>query len=514
MQSNTLISASNLCIKTPDGRKIVDKLNMQLGYEKVAVIGRNGVGKSSLIKALAEQETARGIQRTDSYYCVHQAMDNNQFNSWNVAKKNVLQRFSNFNDNQVFKEFAKIGLAIDQQREAFSQGELRKLNLVYAKLNDSELLLLDEPTIDLDEQGKKWLLNWLCDWRSGLIVVTHDLQLQAVFNDFFILAESGCRYVNGSYKKVKTALEQQHKDQQTKYLSDLNDLLEQEKRADKIDKRRQQKKNQGRMRELGRMTPKVRLNSKRSQAQQNQGRVAITRKDRRDTLTEMVKMARRQLTVSLPLKVFMPSLLADKGEPLMELRNVTIAPLFYQLSFSVGRQRLAIVGANGAGKTSLIELMLRQKQADEGIVITKLERIGYIAQGSSNWQLQTSLFEYLFRHSELQSHTEIMQIVVAHQFPLGLAQRAMASLSPGERLRAALICLFSCGNGQGNHGTNSLECLVLDEPTVSLDGLAVEELKDILNLWQGGLVVVSHDQSFLQDIGISQQIQLPHHDKC
>ena len=95
----------------------------------------------------------------------------------NSSDINVL--FSGFDHKQVFKEFSKIGLTSVQEKIGFSQGELRKLNLVYAKLQNADLLILDEPTIDLDEQGKKWLLDWLSSWRKGLIVVTHDQQLQA-----------------------------------------------------------------------------------------------------------------------------------------------------------------------------------------------------------------------------------------------------------------------------------------------------------------------------------------------
>lgn len=504
MQSNRLISTSSLSIKTADGRQVVDKLNMQLDNEQVAIIGRNGVGKSTLFRVLAAQEIDSNIQRTDDYYCVYQSIDENRFNSLSARKGDILPCFSKFDDKQVFKEFSKIGLESVLQRHTFSQGELRKLNLVYARLTNAALLLLDEPTIDLDEKGKKWLLDWLSGWDKGLIVVTHDRQLQSVFKHFFILAESGCRYVSGNHEDVDIIVAQQQQNQQMKYLNNLNHLLEQEKRSDKIDKRRQQKKNQGRLREIGRMTPKVRLNTKRSNAQESQGRVATIRKDRIDALTDMVKTARRQLNVSLPLTVFMPELLTDTGELLIELQQVTVAPLFHHLTFSLGRQRLAITGGNGAGKTSLIEVMLGQKRADEGKVITKHERIGYIGQGAGNWQLDMSLLEYLFRHSDQQSQSEVMKLVVTHHFPLGLAQRSMISLSPGERLRAALICLFVCGN----NGGKAIECLVLDEPTVSLDRLALFNLKEILNTWQGGLVVVSHDQEFLDEIGVTNRINL------
>jgi ATPase subunit of ABC transporter with duplicated ATPase domains len=501
MSAITLISSSSLTLNTPDGRQVVKDLNMHLAFEQVAIIGRNGVGKSTLVKALAAQETASNITRTENFYCVYQSMSENLFNANSI---NVYLCFAEFEQKQVFKEFSKIGLAYELDKTGFSQGELRKLNLIFAKLKNADLLLLDEPTIDLDEKGKKWLLDWLSSWQKGLIVVTHDQQLQRQFEHFFILSEAGCQYFSGNQADLITMQTQEQENQQIKYLNNLNHLIEQEKRSDQINKRRQQKKNQERLRELGRMTPKMRLNAKRSFAQESQGRVATIQNERMQSLSDTVKTARKQLKVSLPLKLFMPSFLADSVEPLIELRHVTLAPFFHDLTLSLTRKRLAITGLNGAGKSSLIEVILERRKPDSGQVLSRVNNIGYIAQDAANWQIDCSLLEYLFRQSATRSQTDIMQIIVAHKFPMGLAERPMGSLSPGERLRAALICLFTVGNSSAA----PIECLVLDEPTVSLDSLAFFTLKETLNSWQGGLVVASHDSEFLRDIGISDTIQL------
>src|SRR5690606_14409978 len=94
---------------------------------------------------------------------------------------------------------------------------------------------------------------------------------------------------------------------------------------------------------------------------------------------------------------------------------------------------------------------------------------------------------------------ELAERIVAHGFPLALAERPLRSLSPGERVRAALICLFQ---------QPSVELLVLDEPSHALDFVGVAALERSLRAWPGGLVVVSHDRELLDAIGFEQRIEL------
>lgn len=111
-----------------------------------------------------------------------------------------------------------------------------------------------------------------------------------------------------------------------------------------------------------------------------------------------------------------------------------------------------------------------------------------------------SLLEHLLRMSCASGFDEVASILVAHRFPLALAERPLKSLSPGERVRAALICLLQ--------RQPLVECLVLDEPTYSLDLAGETALRSVLRAWRGGLVVASHDEDFLNDIRIDRFLKL------
>jgi len=172
--------------------------------------------------------------------------------------------------------------------------------------------------------------------------------------------------------------------------------------------------------------------------------------------------------------------------------------LFESLDLRAARERVAVVGPNGAGKTTLLEIMLGQRRPSAGLARRKLSKIGYIEQGGTNWQLDESLLAQLNRSGA--SPERCAQLLVAHKFPLALGQRPLRSLSPGERARAALICLFE--------RTPAVELLILDEPTFSLDLLGQRALTQALRAWPGGLIVASHDREFLQQIGVERTIQL------
>jgi ATPase subunit of ABC transporter with duplicated ATPase domains len=174
--------------------------------------------------------------------------------------------------------------------------------------------------------------------------------------------------------------------------------------------------------------------------------------------------------------------------------------LFSDISLHQQRERLAITGPNGAGKTTLLKIMLKEIFPASGCVSTNLAKIGYIAQSGANWMLDESLVSYLSFHSDIDSPEAIFEQVIAHKFPLALAERPMRSLSPGERIRAVLICLFQ--------RSPAIELLMLDEPTNSLDIVGRNALINVLKSWPGGLVIVSHDSDFLEKIGIHKTIDL------
>lgn len=464
-----LIHVSGANIAAPGGRPLLEGLRLSLSREHVALVGRNGVGKSTLLLALSGEEAHAQVKLHRKPHFVPQMLS-----------------------------LKKAG------DRALSHGEIRRRSLDEARRSGAEILLLDEPTEDLDEPGVSWLRTWLREWPGCLLVASHDRRLLQDFRCFFIMGESGCRCFSGSLAELDDELERDHRESQERYVQSLNRLVEKEEHMLHIARRKARKKQYGRCRELDRGTPRIRLNQKRDHAQVSHGKLAHVREARIAAAREWSKSMRRALHVSLPLELSLPALPPFDGESLLALRDVSAVVgdrrLFAGLTIMLGRERAAVVGPNGAGKTTLLEIMLGERAPSAGSVVCDRRKVGAIAQGGTNWMLDESLLGWLSVHSRAESPDALAKILVAHKFPLGLSERPLRSLSPGERVRAALICLFE--------RSPPVELLVLDEPTFSLDRVGQRALADALAVWPGGLVVASHDRGLLSAIGVDHSLEL------
>jgi ATPase subunit of ABC transporter with duplicated ATPase domains len=284
----------------------------------------------------------------------------------------------------------------------------------------------------------------------------------------------------------------------------MNRLLAREEHNAAVRRRRQRKKNVGRIRELKRCAARIKLNDKRSYKQESQGKRAVLQKERIGGVRDAARASRRALPVALPLEVALPRLPEGAATPVVRCDAVTAMAggriLFRALSLQVARERIAVWGANGSGKTTLLEIALGLRTPAAGQSRCQSSRIGYIAQNADNWRLDESLAELVALQRATGPVETIADVMRAHRFPLALARRSLASLSPGERLRAALICL--------TRRSPPPELLVLDEPTQHLDFAGIAALEAVLSAWPGGLLVVSHDDELLDAIGVARRIEL------
>lgn len=461
-----LLEVSGATISTPSGRPLFDSLSLRLSRERVALIGRNGVGKSTLLAVLAGGVEPQGgpVKVRSRPHYVPQ----------------------------------------DLGRRTLSHGELRRLALTEAKSCGADILLLDEPTEDLDDEGVAWLRGWLREWPGCLVAASHDRRLLSDFRHFLIASESGCRYFGGTLAELDAELERDHAESQQRYARNLHRLAAQEEHNVHVARRRARKKRYGRCSELDRATSRMRLNQKRDQAQVYNGRFAKLREARLDSIRQWSKSTRRALSVSLSLELPVPTLPADATKDVIVLRDVSARAsdrcLFQSLDVRLARERVAVIGPNGAGKTTLLDIMVGRRSPATGSASRDLSRIGAIEQGGANWMQHESLISLLGFEGPLGASTDLAELLVGHKFPLALAERPLRSLSPGERARAALICLF--------RRAPAVELLVLDEPTYSLDLIGQRAMTSALRAWPGGLVVASHDRAFLDAIGIDTFIEL------
>ncbi len=462
--SPVLLAADALTITTPAGRVLVKDLDLALEREHVAVVGRNGAGKSSLLAVLAgdSEPTSGVVRRHGRHVLVPQRLDD---------------------------------------APGGSPGERRRRALAAARAGGAELLLLDEPTEDLDIAGIDWLCDWLPRHPGAVLVVSHHRGLLRAFEHFFLLEESGCRYFHGSFEALEGDLRERHARGQARYARKLSHLAARERHDVAVRRRRRRKKNVGRLHEERRGVARAQLGYKQRYAQESQAKAARIREDRIAAERAWALAARRALAVRLPLELVLPALPDDDGRPRLRLEGVTIARdgrhLVQDLALRLGRDRLAVVGPNGAGKSTLLGVLRGASAATAGRVDVH-PSIGAIGQGAGDWLLDDNLIEQLLHHDPALTPDRAAEIVVAHRFPLGLALRPFASLSAGERTRAALIALFQ----------RAPEVLILDEPTHSLDFLGSSALAEALARWPGALVVASHDRGFLDDIGIRHTLQL------
>lgn len=474
MRNLSLLQVRDLCLDSPGGRPLFRDLTMNLGAgERIALVGRNGVGKSSLLDVLA----GGTLPEAGLVSC-------------NGRRLLVPQQPQSSTDQE--------------PGEAGSPGELRRRLLQKARDARPDLLLLDEPTHDLDRNSIDWLVDWLERWEGGLIVVSHDRRVLRIFREFFVVAESGCRHFRGGFDSLMTDLVRRREEHEERYVRTLNQLLDKEKRCAKDRQRRQRKKNLGRVRELGRSPSRIKLNDKRSYAQEKQGKRFVRREARIAAARTWAKATRRALSVELPLELALPRLPEEEGSPVAVLQGVAAFSgervLFEHLSLGFGRERLAITGPNGSGKTTLIEILIGDRKPDRGRARSDTSRIGYVAQNAGNWCSNECIVDLLMNRTNAASADHAARVLRAHRFPFALAQRPLISLSPGERLRAGLICL-----GQR---CPAPELLVLDEPTDHLDFLGKAALESVLAAWRGGLVVASHDDEFLMAIGMGRRLEL------
>jgi ATPase subunit of ABC transporter with duplicated ATPase domains len=463
------LSTEHLNVHTPLGRSLFEDLNVKVNYgERVAIVGRNGTGKSTLLRVLQGDidPTEGRVRCTGSCLFVPQLEDYARHTSPGERRRELLER-----------AFAKA----------------------------PHFLLLDEPSLDLDQAAVTWLQGALIRYEGACLMVSHDRRLLRTFADFFVVSESGCHHHHGCFDSLLQNLSERHGVNEKNYARRLHHHLDQEAEHVRIARGRERKQNLGRVRELKRCPARARLNAKRSYAQRSQTRRAQLQEQRIGTARDWVKAVRRALQVQLPVEVTLQNLPPASVEPIIEARELAIVlprgGSTPPINLILSRERCALTGPNGCGKSTLLEGLLGQRQPLSGKVRVAHDRVGYIAQNAANWQRPRSLLEELC--DDPSDMTKAAEWAAAHRFPVALAERPLASLSPGERVRAALLALCT--------RSPTIELLILDEPTNHLDVVGLNDLERVLRAWPGGLLVVSHDREFLHNIGVCREMCYSNH---
>ncbi|NNE63949.1 MAG: ATP-binding cassette domain-containing protein, partial [Gammaproteobacteria bacterium] len=367
-------------------------------------------------------------------------------------------------ENRISTTISILGLPADAQFNTLSGGMKRRVLLGQALVAEPDLLLLDEPTNHLDIDSIIWLESFLKQFKGSLLFITHDRSfLRALATRILDLDRGQLTSWPGSYDKYCEA-KQALLDNEATHNALFDKKLAQEEVWIRQGIKARRTRNEGRVRAL------KRLREERSQRREVTGKVKI--------------VAQKS---------------EQSGKIVIEADNISYAwpgkPIVKNFSCKILRgEKIGIIGPNGCGKSTLIQLLLNQLSPQEGTVSsgTKLE-VAYFDQHRETLDLEKSVRDNLASNSDEVTINGRSKHVISYlkDFLFNEKQIRMPvkALSGGERNRLLLARLF----------TRSFNLLVMDEPTNDLDMDTLELLEEMLIEFSGSLILVSHDREFIDN---------------
>ncbi|KAA0113885.1 ribosomal protection-like ABC-F family protein [Mycolicibacterium sp. P9-22] len=376
---------------------------------------------------------------------------------------------------------------------ALSGGQAARVGLAALLLSRFDIVLLDEPTNDLDLDGLARLERFVGELRGGVVLVSHDREFLARSVTRVLeldLAQHNTTVFGGGYDSYleERAVNRRHKREQYEEFAD--------KKADLVARARTQREwsSQG-VRNAMRKAPDNDKNRRRAQTESSEKQAQKVRQmESRIARLEEVEEPRKEWTLQFTIGSAprSSSVVATLDNAVVRHGEFVLGPVSLQVDAG---ERIGITGPNGAGKSTLLGLLLGRTQPDEGRAgLGANVAVGEIDQARAEFDGPGRLIDRFEQHVPDWPTAEVRTLLAKFGLGADHVERAAQELSPGERTRAGLALLQARG----------VNALVLDEPTNHLDLPAIEQLEQALESYEGALLLVTHDRRMLQNVRLDR----------
>lgn len=477
--------------------------------DKIGIVGRNGCGKTTLLKAITNEYTLSDgyddlkIESSNDFkigYVKQNITDNlnmkmidyikesnsdileieNKLNSLEqklsssyseqiLTKYNDLQNEYIYKGGNTYKKEYEIALKkfgftdIDKEKllNEFSGGQLTKLSLIRLLLSKPDLLILDEPTNHLDINSIEWLENYLKNYKKSIILVSHDrMFLDNICNIIYDIEYGELKRYVGNYSSFVKQKEQDYE----KQLKDYEYQQKEIKRLQYIADRFRYKPTKAKM--------------AMSKLKQIEKMIKIDKPNKSNTKTFKINLKTEENSYRDVLKVKNLSIGYDKE--------------LCKLSFNLERQdKLGIIGENGIGKSTLIKTLTGLIHPLSGkYIYGDRVSIGYFSQNFENLDNNNTVYEEIDKAYPSMTPNEIRTLLGSFEFTGEDVFKKINDLSGGEKVKLSLCKILN----------NKPNLLILDEPTNHLDIISKDTIEKILTNYNGTIIMVSHDRYLINNV--------------
>ncbi|UYO00843.1 MAG: ABC-F family ATP-binding cassette domain-containing protein [Devosia sp.] len=521
------VTISRLSYSGPDGRPLFSNLDLSFGTGRTGLVGRNGVGKTTLLRLVAgelapaagtisiagrlgilrQQVRPQDGETIADLFGARPGLDLLAKCMRGDAGADEIAEADWTLEARLETALAALALEVgpDTELATLSGGQRTRAALAALIFDAPDLILLDEPTNNLDGDGRAAVAELLAQWKGAAVVISHDRVLLENMDAICELTGLGATSYGGNWSFYR-----ERKAQELAAVQHDLDVAERQvrdaARAAQDARERQDKRNAAGARKGAKGgAPKILLGGMKRRAEATTGGLNRLSQKQAAAAEGQAIEARARVEVLTPFSITLPPSGLHAGKLVLRAQGLTGGhdaerPVIRNFSLDiVGPERVAITGPNGVGKTTLLNLLTGVLKPGAGHVQLG-GPIAFLDQQVALLDREQTIVENFRRLNPQGSINDCRAMLAAFKFRNEAALQVVGTLSGGEMLRAGLACVLG--------GAAPPILIVLDEPTNHLDIEAIEVVEAGLRAYDGALLIVSHDRAFLENVGVEREVVL------